>query len=248
MNNKLIASLLLTLPFSTIALAQDSTSIGLGVGYQQKPYAGDDSNWVPVPHLEYQNGKAFIKGLKGGVYLFDNKATKVDLHVKYQPLNFKPGDADGALRGLDRRKATIEVGAGASHSFQNKMFVSSSVDADVLGRSKGVNVDAGGGMVYQVNDHFKLVPKVGAIWSSKKHNDYYYGVSSSESRDTGVSRYDPSSSVTPYVGVGAVVNATNNLHIAAGVKFDFLPNEVKDSPMTKRSTVSNIAVGVNYSF
>lgn len=239
---------LLLLPLGIQANAQESMSLGLGVGYQQKPYAGDSSDWVPVPHFEYENGNLFIKGLKAGLYLFNTPTTKFDAHLRYESLNFKPGDSYGALKGLDRRKSTIELGVGFQHIFENQVFFSSEVNGDILGRSDGFNIDAGVGMIHHFNDHFKVIPKVGGIWSSKDHNDYYYGVSNHESIRTGVSSYNPGSSFTPYVGVGTVIDATDNLHVFGGAQFKFLPSEVKDSPMTNRSTLSNFAIGINYNF
>lgn len=239
---------LLLLPLGIQANAQESMSLGLGVGYQQKPYAGDSSDWVPVPHFEYENGNLFIKGLKAGLYLFNTPTTKFDAHLRYESLNFKPGDSYGALKGLDRRKSTIELGVGFQHIFENQVFFSSEVNGDILGRSDGFNIDAGVGMIHHFNDHFKVIPKVGGIWSSKDHNDYYYGVSNHESIRTGVSSYNPGNSFTPYVGVGTVIDATDNLHVFGGAQFKFLPSEVKDSPMTNRSTLSNFAIGINYNF
>lgn len=243
---KLALALLCLTPMS--AMAQEQYSLGLGVGYQQKPYVGDNSSWVPVPHFEYQNGRFFIKGLKAGLFIVDTPTTKVDTHLRYQSLNFKPKDSEGALRDLNRRKSTIELGVGAMHIFPSQFFVSADIDADILGRSKGVNIDAGGGIIHRFNDHFKVIPKVGGIWSSKKHNDYYYGVSREESARSGVTEYNPDSSFTPYVGVGTVIDATDNLHLFGGVQVKFLPSEVKNSPMTNRSALSSFALGINYNF
>lgn len=248
MKKSVLISSLLMLSLSTQVYAQESYSLGLGIGYQQKPYIGDKSDWIPVPHFEYQNGNLFIKGLKAGLYLYNSPMTKFDAHIRYEALSFKPSDSEGALRNLNRRKSTIELGVGFLHTFENQMFVSTDLNADILDRSNGVNIDAGLGMIHQINDHFKVIPKIGGIWSSKDHNDYYYGVSRAESDRSGVAAYNPDSSFTPYIGVGTVIDATDNLHIFGGMQFKFLPSEVKNSPMTNRSTLSNFAVGVNYNF
>lgn len=248
MKKYVLASILLALPVSTVINAQESYSLGIGLAYQQKPYIGDKSDWVAVPHFEYQNSNFFIKGLKAGLYLFNTPTTKVDAHLRYQSLSFKPSDSVGALRELNRRKSTIEFGLGFQHYFPNQAFVTTDINADILGRSDGVNIDVGAGFVHQVNDHFKVIPKIGGIWSSKDHNDYYYGVSRYESDKTGVSAYNPDSSFTPYIGVGTIINATENLNVFGGAQIKILPSEVKNSPMTTRSTTSSFAVGINYDF
>ncbi|WP_245601165.1 MipA/OmpV family protein [Ignatzschineria larvae DSM 13226] len=249
MNKKLFLTMLLSL--SSVGFAQsyyDKLSLGLGVGYQQKPYIGDNSDWVPVPHLEYQSGPFFIKGLKLGVNVMEFSQTKVDLHLNYQALNFKPGDSHWPYSGLDKRKSTIQLGAGINHQFDNNVFISGDIQGDILGRSKDVVANANIGYVYRVNDHFTLVPRAGLTWDDKKHNRYYYGVSAEESARTGIHQYRPGSSVTPHIGIGMAVKATDRFHVFGGMEFQFLPGDVKDSPMTKRSTLSSFALGLNYNF
>ncbi len=248
MKKTLLCTLLLS--FAGFAAADDlkGLSLGVGVGYQQKPYVGDDSNWVPVPHLEYQSGAFFIKGLKLGVNVIELDQTKFDIHFNYQALNFKPGDSHGVFKELDRRKSTIHLGAGVTHHFDNKMFVSGDIGGDILGRSKDLVANANVGYVYKVNDHFTLIPRAGLTWDNKKHNRYYYGISADESARTGLNQYDPGASITPHIGIGMAVKATDRFHVFGGMEFNFLPSKVKDSPMTNRSTLSSFALGINYNF
>src|SRR5699024_6835621 len=93
--------LLSTLVASIVGISQanslEGLSLGLGVGYQQKPFVGDNSDWVPVPHVEYQSGMFFIKGLKMGLDVIEFNNTKVDIHLKYQSLNVNHTDSNCAF-------------------------------------------------------------------------------------------------------------------------------------------------------
>lgn len=251
MKKTLLSATLITLLLTPV-IAQESSlkglSIGLGVGYQQKPFVGDNSDWVPVPHLEYKSGMFFVKGLKVGLDLLEYDNTTVDIHLKYQALSFKPSDSHGAFTLLDRRKATILLGTGINHRFDNNVFVTAEINGDILGHSKGLNADAAVGYVYKVTDQFTLIPKAGLTWDSDKHNRYYYGISNDESRRTGIEAYRPDSTITPHIALGMVVKATDRFHVFGGMEMKFLPSKVKNSPITNRSTLSSFALGINYNF
>lgn len=243
---------LATLITSIVSVSQanslEGLSLGLGVGYQQKPFVGDNSDWVPVPHVEYQSGMFFIKGLKLGLDVLEFDNTKVDIHLKYQSLSFKPSDSHGEFTRLDRRKSTVLLGTGINHRFNNDLFVSAEINGDILGRSKGLSADANVGYYHYVNDHFTLIPLAGLKWDNNKHNRYYYGVSANESAKTGIQQYRPGASFTPHIALGMVVKATDRFHILGGVDIQFLPSEVKNSPITNRSTLTSVALGINYNF
>lgn len=248
MKKILLATVITSLFSISYANSLEGLSLGIGVGYQQKPFVGDDSNWVPVPHVEYQSGMFFIKGLKLGLDVLEFDNTKIDVHLKYQSLSFKPSDSHGAFTGLDRRKSTILLGTGLNHRFDNNLFVSAEINGDILGRSKGLSADASLGYVHQVNDHFTLVPKAGLTWDNNKHNRYYYGISAEESFRTGIHQYRPGASITPHLALGMVVKATDRFHVFGGMEVEFLPSKVKDSPITNRSTLTSFALGINYNF
>lgn len=248
MKKILLSTLVASLFSFSQANSLEGLSLGIGVGYQQKPFAGDDSNWVPVPHVEYQSGMFYIKGLKMGLDVLEFDNTKIDLHLKYQSLSFKPSDSHWPLTGLDRRRSTVLLGTGVNHRFDNNVFISAEINGDILGRSKGLSADASVGYVHQVNDHFTLVSTAGLTWDNKKHNRYYYGVSAEESFKTGVRQYRPGASISPHMALGMVVKATDQFHIFGGVEMKFLPSKVKDSPITNRSTLTSFALGINYNF
>lgn len=251
MKKTLLSAVITYTLLTTVSAAADTDkklSLGVGIGYQQKPFIGDDSNWIPIPHVEYNSGLFFIKGLKLGLDLLKYDKTTADVHLKYQSLSFKPSDAYGVFKQLNRRKETILLGTGISHKFDNNTFVSAEINGDILGRSKGLNADISVGYIYKIADDFIVTSKAGLTWDSAKHNRYYYGVSKSESRRTGIDAYRPNSTITPYIDLGIVVKATDRFHVFGGVEVRFLPNKIKNSPITNRSTLSSFAFGINYDF
>lgn len=248
MNKKTLIALILSLSSVANAAGLEGLSLGLGAGYQQKPFVGDNSDWVPVPHIEYKSGPFFIKGLKMGFDVMEFGNTTVDIHAQYQALNYKTSDAPWPYNGLNDRKSTVLLGAGIGHRFDNDIFINADLQGDILGHSNELNANAQLGYIYKMASNFTLVPAVNLQWDDKKHNRYYYGVSASESMLTGIPQYNPGASVTPSVALGFVAKATDRFHVFGGVEVEFLPSKVKNSPITDRSTLTNFALGVNYNF
>lgn len=246
---KLILSVVIVSIFGlSQANSFEGLTLGMGVGYQQKPFIGDNSTWEPFPHIEYESGVLFVRGLKIGVNVLELRQTKFDVHLSYQSLNFKPSKAHGVLVDLDRRKPTLLLGAGINHRFDNNVFISAEINGDILGRSKGASANTDFGYLYPVNNHFTLIPAVGLAWDNKKHNRYYYGVSEKEATRTGLNQYRPGASITPHFSLSMNVKATEHLHLFGGMEMKFLPSKVKNSPITNRSTLSSFALGLNYNF
>jgi len=78
---------------------------------------------------------------------------------------------------------------------------------DVLNNSNGIIWDMTYLYRFDFGD-FSLTPGVGAMWTSANQNRYYYGVSSHESARTGINRYQPDDSWSPYVELSASYQIT----------------------------------------
>ena len=225
-------------------------TVGLGVGVGQAPYKDYDNIVAPLPVIQYQKDRFYIDGLKAGIHLYNAKATKLNVHVGYLPLEFKGSDTDDrALKQLDKRKSTMTAGIGLSHRFnQQKTEVKVSLDADILDNSNTLIVQAELNHAFQASDKVMIVPAAGLVWVNEDHNNYYFGISKKESAKSGLKQYSADSSVHPYLGVGVHYSMTDNVSSFGGVRIDFLSKEVKDSPMVDRSVTGAVAVGVTYTF
>ena len=93
-----------------------------------------------------------------------------------------------------------------------------------------------------------IAPAVGVQWTDTNYNDYYYSISSSESRASGFKEYSPESAFSPYAGLTMRVILTEDWSAVANAKALFLGNEITDSPMVERTTTYSFSAGLLYAF
>ena len=241
--------LVLNLAGISFAVYADMTA-GLAVAAGQNPYKDYDTMVMPIPVIQYQKDRFYFDSFKVGVNVVNQESTKVDIHTSYLPLEFKGSKTDDKqLKKLDRRKSTLLSGAGISHQFsQQKTTVKASLSADILDNSNTVLGEVALNHHFQITEKAVVIPTIGVLWANKKHNTYYYGVSSKESTKTGISQYKADSSAHPYLGIHLHYGLKENIALFASGRVDFLSDQVKDSPMVDRSTITAIAVGATYSF
>jgi len=95
---------------------------------------------------------------------------------------------------------------------------------------------------------FSLTPGIGAIWNSANQNRYYYGVSGHESARTGISRYTPDDSWSPYVELNASYQISPQWNASLTGRYTRFDSEIKDSPMIDKSGQALIWTGISYTF
>ncbi|HFZ0498608.1 TPA: MipA/OmpV family protein, partial [Klebsiella pneumoniae] len=119
----------------------------------------------------------------------------------------------------------------------------------------GDATDESGGVVGEVSyfrpirmERLTLTPSVGVFYSDESYNDYYYGVSGSESRRSGLDQYTAGDSWTPYVGLVAKYQLTQKLYLNASAVYTVLPDDVKNSPMIDRDDSFALMTGLTWRF
>ena len=149
-----------------------------------------------------------------------------------------------------RKLRTRKITAMASLNYQYKTNVGNffaSVAADVLDRHNGFTADASYEAPFQIG-RFGMAIRGGLQWQSSNYNKYYFGISNEESQFTGLSSYNPGSTVSPYIDASAMYSITKNWGIFLTGRYERMPSEIKDSPMVSRSGNLVIESGITYSF
>ncbi|WP_392566592.1 MipA/OmpV family protein [Utexia brackfieldae] len=236
---------------SGIAISQlaqaSSFSIGAGALVDRSAYRGYDTKVYPLPVINYDNGYLFVRGSAAGLYAYKTESDQVALQVAYLPGRFKTSHTDDyALKQLNNRKLSFMAGASYSHR-ADWGNINLNVMTDVSGNSKGTIADLG----YGYGLHFAqlyIEPKVGLEWQDHKYNNYYYGVSDSESARSGLNKYDADNGVNPYIAVNSYYKFSKNWQAFVLARYTYLSSQIKDSPMTDRSSAVLVGAGVTYRF
>lgn len=221
-----------------------TTNAGVGVIYRNSIYKKDDTRVMPIPMVYYESKDFFFKGRALGYHLLKKGGLSLDVvgQVRFDGYD----DSDSSfLRGMDDRQMTLDGGVELSYAdgwgVTNVSFVS-----DMLGRHDGQEVSISYGKRFTMGK-WSLTPAAGAIWHSHNLADYYYGV-----------RPDEATAVRPAYSVGEAWSPTAFLNVmyrinkqwsAIGlVRYEWLDDEISDSPIVDDDYQIQFMAGVMYQF
>ena len=252
MKNYWIPSLCATVPVClllaslSLPASADTLTIGAGTHYANTPYKKYNNHGEFMSVIMYDSDRFYIDDDVAGIYLVKNKTHEIDVGIGITDLEFNNDHASGIMRKLRTRKIT----AMASLNYQYKTNIGNfftTVAADVLDRHNGFTADASYEAPFQIG-RFGMAIRGGFQWQSSKYNKYYFGISKEESQFTGLSSYNPGSTVSPYIDASTMYSITKNWGIFLTSRYERMPSEIKDSPMVSRSGNLVIESGITYSF
>lgn len=225
----------------------DELSLSVGAFATQSEYKGADTRVLPMPVIQYEGNRFFLKNAEAGVYVWSDERQRLSAGLTLLPLYLRTGKCDNqAMKQLDNRNIIVlgTLGYELETEYGRLRLTAS---GDVTGTSDGFLASA----VYAYplrRGALTLTPNAGVIFASSDFNDYYYGVSHAEAARSGFSHYDPEASFTPFLGVAANYRLSDHWSLFATWKITFLSDEVKDSPMVDRDTQHIFGGGITYSF
>ncbi|WP_299186539.1 MipA/OmpV family protein [uncultured Psychrobacter sp.] len=243
-----VASLSSAAPFKNLPADQDAElSVGVNVMALKSAYDLDDNTEVRVlPGVFYDNNKIYARGAQAGAYIINDGTNQLSAYAQLAGMEFDPDDANGALQGLDKRKAS--AAAGLTYLRRTPIGgLRGQIATDVLDRSDGTF----GRLTYLAKyrkDKLTVYPSIGIEWNNEDYNEYYYGVSDEESARTGVDSYSPDSSFNPYINISANYDFNERWAGFANQSLSYLSDEQYDSPMVDSRTESRTTLGLLYKF
>ncbi|GHV54065.1 structural protein MipA [Deltaproteobacteria bacterium] len=202
---------------------------------------------MPLPLLSYEGEYAFIRGFNAGVKIISLPFLEFSAFAGYDETRFASSDTTNrALRRLNNRHAGAVAGVEARLLSPYGMLHISGA-GDVLGRSDGFT-GAVGYMHSLESGPVELITAAGVYWNSGKYNEYYYGVSAKEARESGLDAYKGGTGFSPYLGLTLDYSITDKWEIFCKGELVFLSSAVRDSPMVGRKHTQSLTVGITYSF
>ncbi|URN99450.1 MipA/OmpV family protein [Leclercia adecarboxylata] len=242
-NTLLIATVL----FAAAPAMADGFSIGAGAVFNESPYKGYNENVSAVPLISYEGEHFYVRQATGGWIVWKDAKNELSLTASWMPLSFDPEDNDDpAMKQLNERNASAMLG-GAYYHHQSWGSLKFAIAADAMDESGGVMGEVSYFRPFRM-ERLTLTPSVGVFFHDDSFNDYYYGVSAKESRRSGLQQYTAGETVTPYVGVAAKYELTQNLSLNASAVYIVLPDDVKNSPMIDRDDSFALMTGLSWTF
>ncbi|WP_313220934.1 MipA/OmpV family protein [Stutzerimonas nitrititolerans] len=254
MKYRRLVLLAFTLPLAAQAGESGFQSIGIGLSASQAIYAGEDRSVSLLPLLHYESERFFVRGLTGGVHLYEVDGFGLDAIVagRFDGIDADDFGRDELLRnGIDRdlledRDNGVDLGLRATW-----MGVAGELQAtargDVSGASDGYELSLEYGYPFSVAGA-EVTPSLTMSYLSDKLADYYYGTLSKEEA-RGVSRYRPGNAFVPGVALGVSKPLGERWLLNAEASYQKLPGRITDSPLTEgESNVFGFKVGLSWVF
>lgn len=251
---------LLALPAT--ALGQESSapsgkwSVGVGAAVIDSPYAGEESRVRPFPLVSYEGERVFLRGISGGVHLYDSGGFTFDAILSARLYGFDISDlghAELVANGMDPSLLSDRddgIDAGFQATFASTWGAIS---------LEGVHdiSDASGGYEISLDyrhtwlfDRTTLTANAGASWMSSDLAGYYFGILDEEIV-RGVAGYSPGSTVIPRIGLRlAQPIGSSKWQLLGSVEYQFLPSELSDSPLLEpdRDGFGRVVLGLSRRF
>lgn len=235
------------LPYDT----SEATTWGIGIGgaTSQRPYldAGSKSSALPLLYFENRwvrliGTNADVKGFRWD--LTSSSFLSLDARFRYESNGYEADDSP-SLQGMEERKDGIW--GGATMAWDSSIArLSAEWMSDLSDHSKGQKFQL------QLDKRFRfgrvsISPRIQAQWLDQKYVDYYYGVTSQEAR-SGRAAYSGKAATTFEAGARVDYLLAPAQSIFVDVSTTRLPDEISQSPIVGRSSISRAVVGYLYRF
>lgn len=227
------------------AQAENQWMVGGGGRFSTSPYKGYTS-WSPTPILGYEGEYAYIRGLQTGIKVLRLSWMEVSAFAAYDPTSFHSRYTDNRqLKALDDRYESVQAGIAARVRLPLGT-IHAKAAAEVLHHG-GLTAELGYSYRWQWGA-LEVAPSAGLRWYSAAYQQYYYGVSASESWRSGLRSYSPVDGLDPYVGMRLGYAFSEQWRALGGVDMAFLNQQLQNSPMTDKGTRFTTYLAVVYSF
>ncbi|MBU1659115.1 MipA/OmpV family protein [bacterium] len=227
--------------------AKQKVAIGAGPYIQTQPYTNADDIVIPSPVIFFDNGIAYVRWTRAGIYFLGQKQEKYawgfSLTAQPRPYGYKPSDSKD-LQGMEERKNTWEGGIAFSTQIDKTNFEIMAL-TDLLNRYDSWLIKAELGYEFTLGD-FSFYPSFIAIYQSSEFINYYYGVKQSEAtiRDAYFPHADMQYGAQSYISYPF----TDALSLLINIRADKLSDEAKDSPLVNDDFIYSGLLSLIYTF
>lgn len=234
--------------FLSIMSYATANQVGLSGIWYASPYTGDKNETVPWPIVRLDTNHFFIDNGTGGIHLWRDTDQQVNALIQFLPLHLNPSkNRNEQMKQLDHRRTRLLGGLG--YQLVTDMgTMNAAILADMPNTSQSVIADLTYTYRGQVMRDLFISPFIGANWVNKKHNQYYFGVSTSESARTGIRCYRPNDGVGYYIGIGMDYFFTPHWSGKLDYQFFKFNHKAKSSPITKHDYSHLLVAGVAFNF
>jgi outer membrane protein len=210
-------------------LGSGQWGVGLGVIARSGVYLGGAGDIVqPIPAITYFGERLRWVGPNLEYGIWGGGAARLALAASWRFGAYEEQDS-AALAGLGDRDGTLLVGLALNTDLPSGFELGVSYQHDVLDTIGGGVGRAQISKAFQIGTT-RVSPTVALNWLSSGVADYEFGVPASAVTSQRAA-YAPGSTLSPEVGVTGLVEFSERWRGVFNVSYEFLPNEMTDSPL-----------------
>ena len=242
--------LLMFLTLSAIAAAEGIQTVGVAGNYSTSIYKG--KNQIrPLPLVNLNYNRFFIKGLKPGFTLYEEPQFKVNAIIEplggyFDGWTVKGSNMDNGYDEIDTRKTQFMYGLDIDFEFSEEVIG----NINYLFGSKGSKGELSLTYIIPVSERLVILPSAGVKYYQSKWVDYYTGVSSEEvSKNTKIDKtYKGKDSFSASASITVEYAVTEQLSANTFVGVECFGDKISDSPIVKDNHRVYGGIGIRYSF
>ena len=257
---------------SCVATEEWRFSVSLGAGTITNPlYSGKNIPLVVIPNFNYYGEKFFLENNTLGYtiketatwsfsfisqinreklfFASDSSAALLLPSNAFLEGSFMSKDANLDYRDVEKRKWSIDGGIQINGFFENGYYSNFQLLKDISKVHHGSNalLELGKNIHIRQLAKTNITWSIGALWSSQKLMNYYYGIPNIKLNDNDFS-YQAKDSLNPYVKLNILHKINKNWSTRLSLKREFLSNSYQHSPLINDEKIDIIFAGVSYAF
>lgn len=223
-------------------------ALSLNVYASLSLYEGVENSTVLYPllssygHATTTDGMLFVRDGMAGLRSFTGSGWQLGGVVKVQADGYGP-DTSETLAGMSRRGWSL-AGGGYAGRRLGPVHADLFAVTDLLGESGGseLNLKLAWPLTWP---SVQIVPQVEALYQDDDYIDHYFGVRPSEATPQRPA-YAPVGATTWSVGADAVWRIGERWFLKGGLSYQFLPDEIADSPVVDIDRAWSATIGLAY--
>ncbi len=206
----------------------------------------DETVVYPLFTLEYKE-RFFVDTIEGiSVHLLTQKPYSLDVGIAFEP--GRAEDDSRTLMGLGDIDDGPVLKLKAAYE-QGPLAYSASIERSVSGNDTGYWLDLEASYTHVLFGNLAVAPAFVARYGSKDYAQRHFGVSRSQSADSGLDQYDPGSGFAT-AGVQLSVSRVflKDWMWQGKIKWERLVGDAADSPVVSDKNQVTLALGIVYQF
>ena len=227
-------------------IAQAGGSLGVIGAASESMYKETESNGNYLPNISYEGEHFFLKAPEIGYrFLPKQSPQNFSAGLSYERSNFDPDDSDNvSIQQLDDRDDSIMAFASYKAGPLSTKFAQ-----DISGEHDGYYAQIALGYPLPVGA-WKVIPSISYRYMDSKMSNHLFGVSQSESVNTGgaIAAYDSGAISQIKYGIRGIYPLSTNVNLMLGIYHTKFDKEILKSPIIEDNTITSALAGVVFSF